>query len=237
MVWSRLKCPLLVLGLYLLITEKSQSVLAHPATGSVTNSWAAHWWCRTTASLTDGTGAWLCSLIPEEHCLARGSCRNTVLCIHRAGALSHSPVVLELHFLSEDQDSSVLAALVSACWLLGKVLKPLRCVESLLDQSSNWKWILCLQAQWHLQCSIITYLPSNSSLEHHCLATSCPVSCGFHLQKDLHGKWGRDKSAQHNYKYLIETDVWDLTGWGKQMWINSWIGIQVWTYWNIKIMV
>lgn len=34
-------------------------------------------------------------------------------------------MVLEMHFFSEDQDLSVPAALVSVCWLLGRVLKPL----------------------------------------------------------------------------------------------------------------
>lgn len=61
--------------------------------------------------------AWICSpwdlgsTGPDAHC----SYWSTVLYMK----------LLWLHFLREDQDSSVLATLVSACWMLGRVLKSL----------------------------------------------------------------------------------------------------------------
>lgn len=79
----------------------------------------------------------------------------------------------------------------------GKGFKVFGWEESLPDQSPNWKWILHLQSQWYLQCSVIKCLPNHSSLG---LLAQCHVR--FPYRKIYMVREVGTSQHKQNYKYL-----------------------------------
>lgn len=102
------------------------------------------------------------------------------------GALSCSP--MERHFLSEDQDSPVPAALGFPCWLLGRVFKPFGVKSLLLVRVQTENGSSCCKHRGAFRAASLNISQQHSSLEHCCAATSCPISHGFYLQTQRRGK-------------------------------------------------